>query len=656
MTRWREVAFIVPLIAGFSGLAWLLPTLGPEILLFCAFAVAFVLLPSYTLGRLLLPGDLSLSERICLGYPAVQAVLFCTAIAAGRLHQPLLLYGILVLTLASLPLLWRDRSKWTADGFGQLLALVCAFIGVGFVLHYAHYEPLPLPGKFVNYYSDDMRTTAFAQSALRVIEYGGYLEDVFIAGKEFVYHSLQAFDYALASKLTGIPPVRILLYYWPMLHWPLMAGALVFGTRRLAGVSRLQTGIIILLVLFTSGVGFNSLTNLQVFANFHPYFFGYPSYILFALLLFGYLSGRVERLNWAYGAMLFITAAGTKSVLLVMLPLCLLPVAALRIWRKEFRRQDMLLATAVIAGFVVLRLTMYTSTGMATLRNINGFERLVYGTETLVELALILLPYAGFMLLLGWANPIARHRMSRDFSYNLFVLCFVGLSTVLLQLINFRGGEMYFYWYSKLFLFLGFSTAATYALERRTRWFAPLAVAVLLVGLFNWVYPFTTSARSVVASKEQQSTDAAEYETMLWAFKNLPHNKLAITNRFTYQENRVQGPITEAYMDYITLSGLRGYVLHALYVEPEWKSLYVRRQLAVEAFFAAPPQRQDELLALLPVDYVLVCTRFKPVDFSQVKGLRPVYVTPSASIYEVVRNGPGPALDTVQHPLPVIEK
>lgn len=656
MRGWRELALLVPLIAGFSCLAWLQPAFVSDILLFGAFAVAFVLLPSYTMGRLLLPGDLSLSERICLGYPVVQALLFCTAFAAGRLHQPLLLYCILILAVVSLPLLWRDRAKWTAGGVWLLLALVCALIGIAFVLRFAKSTPLPLPGEFGIYYIDDSRTTAFVQSALRVIEHGGYLEDVFVAGKEFVYHSLQLFDYALASKVTGIPSLHIMLYLWPLLHWPLMAGALVFGARRLAGVSPLQGAIMVLLVLFTSGLGFNSLSNLHLFGHFQAYFFGYQSYILFALLLFGYLTGRVERLNWAYGAGLFITAAGTKSVLLVMFPLCLLPVAALRIWRREFRRQELFLAVAIAAGVLALRFAMYTSSGLATLRNVNGFERLINGMETLLELALILLPYAGFMLLLGRTNLIARHRMSRDLYYNIFVLCFVGLSTVLLQIINFRGGEMYFYWYSKIFLFLGFSTAVTYVLERRTRWFAPLAVAILLMGFGNWAYPIITNVGSHAPGTEQQSTDAAEYEAMLWAYRNLPHDKIAMTNRLTQQVGRTKGPITETYMDYFALSGLRGYVLHAFFVEPEWKSVYARRTLAVETFFAASPERQDELLALLPVDYVFVCTRFKPVDLSQVKGLRAVYSTPSASIYEVVRNGPKPALDTVQYPLPVIEK
>ncbi len=636
----KGALFLLPPLAAYAILGSVYPALVSQLASFAVFFAAFQLLPALALGQALLRGDYAVSEKAFLGYPPAQAVLFLLVYASGQFQLswlPLALPALSVIIL----LLWaRSRPSCVALPNSTLwLIMITASLALAVCFTKFLAVAMPTPTTPTEFYHDDIATAAYVWSGVRVLETGLPFSLPFASGFPLSYHLLSIYNYSYAFKLIGALPLEQVLYYWPPLHWGMLAGGVVVACRRFAMFSVQETAVAILLLFFCAGYGFFASPGLQLFMYFHTYFYGLPALILLLALLYCYLGGRRDHIDVAYASLLFLVVAGTKANLLLFIPLSLLPVLLYRIATRKVRRADFALVAAMLAVVPVLLACLYQYPGstMVSFGNIKYGKLFMGALGCLTDMMIVVGPFLLVAVLAADANPVIRHKLAQDRQYHIFFFAFVLSSSVFLKLVNYVGGDFYFYWQAGVIAALGFVGVATHALKWRTKHCTVLVVLLLALGLGTFVRKqyFSPGGNWQPQNASAKNIDAAEVEGLRWASEHLDRKKTFFTNKYFFLGSYLGQYLPVDMPDYLGLAGLQGYAfpIDALgYIKKETD----RRVALMQRFWEAnAPEEQDAALSQLGADYYFHCERLAPGNYSGLRNLREVYRNPSLTIYEL---------------------
>lgn len=650
MRRLSDLLLLLPLAACYVAIGRLNPELAPQIPAFLGFMAAFVVLPAVGLGGLLVRQPLSLAERLALGSPAALALLFCLAYGEAALRFPWFVWlqpalGLAACLLSALKA--RRASAATADGDASVaalpatpwpdLALMLAVLSIALALclpKMAHVS-IPVSDTLVDYYTDDISMAAYTYAALRAMEQGLPVLQPGLAGMPLAYHLVYHFCYASCVQITALNPLDLTIFLFPPALWLFLTGAVITGCRRLAGFSVLETMLAALLMLFSAGYGFNASHTVQLFFYQHTYFFGLPAFILFLCLIYGYLSGRRERLLPLFGGVCFFAAAGSKANLLLLLPLGMLPVFAQRIFRRQLRLPEALLAGLCVLSALVLRAMLYTNSARATLHNPRLGKIFMGSLDTLFGMGIVVGLYLVLAILAAEASLPLRAKLDRARQYHLFAGTFILVSAVLLKTFNFVGGDFYFFWHSRLVVVLAFAPVAAHILTWRTPRFV---LALLLALSFGLVFTVDGLLPNDNPKDKPQDpmlkvVDRSEREGLRWAADNIDHSRTFFTNKDHYYGYYHGGYIRLYLLDYLGLSGMQGFAWPTTDLKGEMKQVVTARVASQQKFLEAKtPEAAAEALADVGADYYVHCVRMGPVAVPE--GLREVHRTPSLVIYE----------------------
>ncbi|OGR35786.1 MAG: hypothetical protein A2051_05700 [Desulfovibrionales bacterium GWA2_65_9] len=664
MRRLRELLLLLPLAGCYYVIGRLNPELAPQIPLFLAFFGAFIVLPALGLGGLLVRLPLSLAERLALGGPAALATLFGLAYAGAALHAPLLVWGQPVLGLAAglLSLLLARRGPAAsiaastaaapAGAAGEadraaptslpatpwpdlLIMLVVLALGLALCLPKFASVSAPLAETLVDYYNDDVATAGYVYSALRAMQNGLPVTQFMLAGVPLSYHLVYHYCYAACTQVTALHPLDLVIFLFPPALWLLLATAVVAGCRRLAGFNVLETVLAVVLLVFSAGLGFYSSHTVQLFAYQHTYFFCLPALILFLCLMYGYLTGRTERLFAFFGAVCFLVSAGGKANLLLLLPVSLLPVLVLRLFRRQIRLPEVLLAVLCLGSAVALRIMLFTDTTRAALHN-PRLGKIFLGTlGSLWDMALVVGVYLVLAVLVAEASQPFRAKLDRARQYHLFAAGFILVSALMLKTFNFIGGDFYFYWQARLIVVLAFAPLAAHVFTWRTPRLVLVTALALVLGLLaNVTYflpPDVPNGRP--QNPMDKVIDKGERAGLYWAADNLGHSKVFFTNKSKYLGYYLGGYIEHDVFDYLGLSGLQGHAWLTPGLEGDILQLARTRTAVHREFFrASTPEAAAQALARIDADYYIHCIRLGPVVVPDC--LREVHRTASLIIYE----------------------
>jgi len=658
MRRLRDLLLLLPLAGCYYFIARLNPELAPQIPLFLAFFAAFVALPAIGMGGLLVRLQLSLAERLALGGPAALVTLFGLAYAEAALRLPWLVWCQPALGLAagalSLQLARRARNAPAQDlpqGSTQDqglttalpptpwpdLALMLVVLGVGLALCLPKFASVsvPVPGTLVDYYNDDVAMSGYIFSALRAMRDGLPVTQFMLAGVPLSYHLVYHFCLAACAQIAALHPLDLVIFLFPPALWLLLATAVVAGCRRLAGFNVLETAMAVTLLVFSAGLGFYSSHTIQLFSYQHTYFFSLPALILFLCLMYGYLTGRQARLFALFGAACFIVSAGSKGNLLLLLPVSLLPVLLLRLFRRQIRIPEVLLASLCLASAWSLKVMIFTDTARAALHNPRLGKILLGTLNSLWDMGLVVGAYLLLAVLAAEDNPPVQAKLGRARQYHLFAAVFILVSALMLKTFNFIGGDFYFYWQARLIVVLAFAPVAAHVFTWRTPRFAPFLALVLLLGLLANVSYFlpVEMPSGKPLDPVDKGIDAGERAGLRWAADNLEHSKVAFTNKSSYLGYYLGGYVRHDMFEYLALSGLQGDAWQTPGLEGDSRQKATQRTAAHSDFFSATtPEAAAEALARINADYYVHNIRRGPVIVPYC--LREVHRTASLIIYE----------------------
>lgn len=639
-TRMKGLLFLVPPVVAYCALGTVYPALISQLILFALFFGCFQILPSLALGCALLGGNYATSEKVFLGYPPAQGALFLLVYASAQLQLSWLpltlpLFSAFILLLR----LFGRRQRVMLPNSTLWLILATTSIALAICFGKFLSVALPTPSVPADFYHDDVATACLVWSGVRVLETGLPFSLPFASGFPLSYHLLAAYNYAYAFKIVGALPLEQVLYYWPPLHWGMLAGGTVVACLRFAKFTVLETILAVVMLFFTAGYGFFASPGLQLFMYFHTYFYGLPALILLLTMLYGYLSDRCDRLDVAYASMLFLVVAGTKANLLLFIPLSLLPVLLYRIITHKVRRVDFALVMAMLAVVPVLLTCLYQYPGSTMVE----FGKIKYGKlfmgalGCLVDMMIVVGPYILVSVLVADANPVVRHKLVQDRQYHIFFFTFVFASSVFLKLVNYVGGDFYFYWQAGLIASLGFVGIAGHILRWRTRYYALLVVLFLALGVGTFLKKqfFYLNDTGLPRNPSEKNIDAAEMEGLRWASENLDRSKIFFANKYFFYGSYLGQYFPVDMPDYPGIAGLQGYAfpIDALgYSKKETD----RRVALMQSFWEAQvPEDQDAALGRIDANYYFHCERLTPSNYSGLRNMREVYRNRSLTIYEL---------------------
>lgn len=632
----RELLFLVPGLAAAGLLAFAQPELQADLWKLGLFLLGFLLLPAYALGRLLLRTGSGFMERTCLGYPAAQALLFLAAWGGSRLG--LSWWATLVLPALGLyairDLIRQKDGPNRSDSFTALIGPAASALALAlFCLASLKLNPLPSAATPVGYYCDDGLMTMGSFSALKAMLSGGLFMDGRFGDLPATYHILLMVQNAVAHLFSGVHMLFLQLYFMPVLNLTMLGACIAVGARRLAGFGRWQTALVLVLLLFSSGLNFIVNGWLQVFFYYHTFTASLLAALMLGFTLFGVLHEKGGRLPVVYATLAFLAASAAKSVVLLLIPLALLPVLAYRLFARRIGRDDLLFSVGVLATGLLLRTIEYRSTGQLVFKKFNLFNTAM---DTIIP-GLELLPFAALLIVLANQDRLAAFKVGLHRQYLIFCAALFALAVALTRSIEFVGGGQYFYWYARYFLLIGVAGALDWAFARRLR---PVLAATALVALLG-VGGFAAAAggfyRSAMPYTAADVTlDRGEWDGLMWASKNLESTARFVCNRFEFIETRKGHDIHRPYYDYLAVSGLYGYAwIFEWLDQPTAKEINGRLEKVRAVWSAQGPEAQAEALGQLPVEYLFVSKRQTSHDFNAVEGIRRLYSNPSFDIYDI---------------------
>ena len=627
-----ELSGLLPVLAAYAVLVRLHPQLGLDPVRYLAYAVGFILLPSYACARLLLKMDLGVAERICLGFPVSQALLFLLAWGGSRLG--ISWWGALALPGLGLFALWdmvvvRGQAR-RSEPFFHIAVTDITAISLALCLRSFIQAALPGEGAHVVIQGDDAFVVMSTFSAIKGLLTGlPYMEGRF-GDLPFAYHILMMVNNGVAHLVTGIHPLKLQLHIYPVLSWCLLAGAVVAGARRFAGFDRTQTVLAACLLFYSSGVIFEATPWVQMFGTFHTYFPSLPGAIILGMLLFGVLTGRLASFPGAYFCPLFFAVCAAKGVPLVLVPLSLLPVLAYRLVKRQLGLQDLKFTAGVLVSGLVLRLIEYTSFGQLAFKKFN----LLNSSLELFANALEIAPFVLVIGLVATHNRLTRHELLKSRQYILFVASLFIACISLTRAIDFIGGEQYFFWYFRIFLMIFVASYFGYALLLRNTT-VRVAIAAVVLGAVSVFLFYQHQTIDAEKDREYISLNENEASGLLWAYNSLDHGARMLTNSSTYvfSHNGVLGSYGP--MDYLAVSGLYGYAWTYPWLPDRDRTVVDARLAKANAFWKAKtPEERQRLLAELPVDYLFVRKREdKGLDYTGLAGVRRIYTNEDLDIY-----------------------
>jgi hypothetical protein len=278
---------------------------------------------------------------------------------------------------------------------------------------------------------------------------------------------------------------------------------------------------------------------------------------------------------------------------------------------------------------------LYTNTARASLHN-PRFGKIFLGSiNGLWDMGIVVGVYVVLMVLAADANPPLRAKLNKARQFHLFAACAIVLSTVLLKVFNFIGGDFYFYWHSRLIILLAFVPVAAHVLTWRTPKFVLPIILVLSLGLaasVRWFVPVGIGM-GMPQDYANKVLDGEERAGLLWASENIPHSRVAFTNKDSYLGYYLGGYIRQDILDYLGLSGLQGYAWPTTDLEGEMRRTAAERVANQDRFLrSTTPEAAAQALASIDADYYLHCIRLGPVQVPAC--LREVHRTASLVIYE----------------------
>ncbi len=633
---------LLPVLASYVLIALLHPELGNAPFLYAGFFVAFMLLPSIALSRLLPLPDLGVAERAFLGFPITLAVLFLTVWGGSRGTG--IWWGGFLLPLIGLyavfDLAWNRKRLKGSDPASLLLTT--AILSLALLLSFDYFSHIPIYASGLKPwgYGDDGYLTAVTFSIIKAMESGKHAMEANFYGVNYVYHILMNISVGFAFLVTRIHPLFMQIYLYPVFHWFMLAGAVVAGARHIAKFDTFQTVLVAVLLLFVTGHSWDSQASLQMYSTFHTYFFGLPATILLAMLVYGYLNGDLGKLPVLYTTLTFLTVCSAKSVPLLLVPLSLVPVFAYRLWRRKVAKEELLFALGASLVAILLKAIEYDETRVVTLRKFNLFNSIMPMYNTLVDV----LPFLFVFLLLCASARYYALQFRKNSEYIIFVSTMYVISITLPRIVNFAGGDQYFFWYTRVFFFVFCAFAMSIALRSHARnlGYAAIVAVMLSVGMFAW-------HRHVEHAKMESKSDAyaltrLEWDGLMWAFENIDLNARSICNG-SYASllgNRpVFGVQRDGIIDHSAISGLYSYACPQTFVDDQFRSEADTRLVNMVSFFeAATVEERLSWMKRMDVDYVFYCKRWpRGANFSLPPEYTVVYSNPDFEIYKVPSSG-----------------
>ncbi len=667
--RLKQCYIILPLVLAYVYLSLNFAFLRLDIIKYAIFQILFLLLPGYIFCGWLVSEKLTKIERFIFGYPvSIIAMLILSWI--GKLFSfkyaeclVLVISGLAVVRLIRERKVKEYQEEGLANAVFMLFYVFCSVIVFRFFIIPSSPPTPEYPGLF---YPDSLWNLDVVWSYIR----GFPLEESKFSGVLIGYHMLKNIYQAVVYSYTRIQPFYIHFFIEPVFDWFMMAFLVFYGGLRIARFS-LRQSTLFTFGLFATGAFLARGLQGHLFINPLTLYYSIPAFVLFVFYIVSYLN-RQRDLDLAYLIILFTYFTATKSMLGIIIPIVLLLLFVLNIFKKyfPFSIKQIILGIGLLISLILLRMTMLNNTLHHLYYDYETTRSQAYAflksTAFLKNYADMIYPFYRFFssltrnilnYFLNWQflTFAALFWVRRDFRKYLgqfkvsliFVAFFFLVSISMMCLFDFPGIRIYYAWYTQIVFLIPGVIAADYIL-REKKIVSKFALGALLLfsagflymDMHNWVkigwgrFPWETQR----IWDERASINYDEWLAMQWMRDNTGIHETFFTDRryFAHEVYKMEQP---TFYGYTALSGRQAFAEgDTREFSGEYRKIANSRWNLVNKFLTSvDASRQRELLESIRADYFIHSLRFNKKDFSKIDTLKLVFENPSVRIYEIIR-------------------
>jgi hypothetical protein len=470
----NEYIVFAPLLIVYCLLVITYNFLYVDILKFILFQLLFILLPGFLFSELFISIRLNNISKMILGIPISFAVLFILSIGGksiGFIYLPILL--ILVSIISIYKIIKQKKKVITKTSIYiniNIIAFYSLCVSLFFILFTLSVHP-PSLLRYGLYYQDSLWTVGNTWSVLRFLG-GGSLVDSRFIGLPFSYHMLQNFYQANLYLFTGIDPFNIHFYLEPLFDWFIIISIFVIGGIKIA---KLKIGHVIIfgvLLFFMASKYLTSGYLEHLYYNPLSMFFGFSSFILFIYIVYSSFVQK-KNIDVIYFLSILLIIFSTKAHLLIIIPVSLLIIMVIL---KKYDRETLFIGIGVIIIIFILKITIYNgSSGTLKVQDLSiiiskinqyvdiettkliSIKYLLYIIYAIIRtikdfMQFLIDPIIAIGIILVFLNNKIYKYLKKINGIIIYSFIFIMISFLLKAVFVFSGGNLYFFWYSRIML------------------------------------------------------------------------------------------------------------------------------------------------------------------------------------------------------------
>lgn len=662
---------LICLVCTLVGFFLIYKGLALNFLSFVVYFSLFIFFPTHFFSKKIIPLRLSRLESFVFGYTITETLIFALQWFFNFIGYKYGIWFFLIFTILGAKSFIANVDSIELSKEHSTLEFKITWFYVAFViLLFASSFLLEVPafeaGRVTGIYQDQLWNIGNTWSIVRGIF---PTIDSRFAGQILGYHLIQSYLHATFTIISGIHPLLIQNYYFPLVDSFILLFTIGLSAKKFLNWSENTILRVLFILLFTKGIGWYYHSHL--YANPLTFFHSLAAFSLFIIVLMAYLKSKNTKF-FPLLACSFCVMVGAKATLaMLFLPALLILFCYKLLFNKdslEVQKKELLFGLALLSICIALKFMIFLNS-RPVLFNQGGdystffrylnfkFPKLSFPAKNTIFLIYLSLRGTfgyfanpqGLLFLFGAIVLISYKKIKKYFNEQiLFLIISVALCIILENILRYDGSdaEIYFAWYGKLIIIFMFGHIYNYSeklqLENGKRKF--FYVFVMLIGflLFSINITYIAPWRNWLRTDSSEDLGATitfnEFQAMKWLNTNAKDSEVAFSDRrsFPKDKDKPNGRIVDRFFAYSALSGKQFFV--------EGDSFNCCNDLArskenwnkVNRFInSINVEERMTLLKSFNTNYFIQSLRFNKKDFSTFPAFKLVYSNPDINIYKI---------------------
>lgn len=644
--------------------------LAYSFLLFSLYFILFIFFPAQYFSHKLIPLKLSRLESLVFGYAITEVAIFIFQWGVNLAGFKYGIWVFIIFTVLGFKAWMANNESHQLSREHSSLVLKLSWFYVSFILFFfIFYFLIEIPafeeGRITGIYHDQLWNIGNTWSVIRA---NFPTIDSRFSGQILGYHLIQSYFHASIALVSGIPPLLIQNYFFPLVDSFFITFTIGLAAKKFLKWNDKTILLMIFIFLFTKGIGW--YYHRHLYSNPLTFFHSLSAFFLFVIVLLNYLESKEAKL-FPLLICAFIVMVGSKATLTMIFLPALLLVFIYQVIKKEsleVLKKELYLGLSFIIVCAGLKLMIFLNSRPLMI-NEGGdystayrlleqyFPNLSFQIKNFIFLTYITIKgtpeYFSNVQGVLFFSIVTFLLFQKKFkayinTTSLLLIISVAICIVLENVLRFNGsgGEIYFAWYGKILVIFMFAHIYHYSEKisgmKNKMNFISLSVILAGFSLFLFSTYQTAPWKDWLRNDSNEALGATitfnEFQAMKWLNVHVSDSDIVLSDRrsFPKDKNKPNGRIIERFFAYSALSGKQFLVegdefnccRDLIRSKEIWNKVY-------QFINSKNIDEKTELLKKFNINYFVQSLRFDKNNFANIPSLELVYSNPDINIYKI---------------------